>query len=276
MISCNRKGFNLIECLICIGIIALLIGLVLPSVRRIREPAQRMTCSNNLKPIMLGLHNYADCHPDGSDRTSGYDEKQTSRAAFPAGCYGAYSPVPESRLSWQVCLLPFVEQDRLFGQFDPAKGFVPDSAGATCVVKLYLCPSARKIPEKPLTNYIAMAGLGEDVLTSPLGAKGNGFMGYDRASSFKDISDGLANTMAIAETNSALDHWAKGGQSTLRAINPSEPNLMGSDRLLGSLHSKGLNVAMCDGSVRFLSSKTSSQVLADMITIAGGEQIDPN
>jgi prepilin-type processing-associated H-X9-DG protein len=172
--------------------------------------------------------------------------------------------------------LPFVEQDHLFGQFDPAKGFVPNSAGAMSVVKIYLCPSARKSPEVPLTNYIAMSGLGEDALTSPLGAQGNGLMGYNRASSFKDISDGLSNTIGIAETNSSLGHWAKGGPSTLRAINASEPSLLGADRLLGSLHSKGLNVAMCDGSVRFLSSKTSSQVLADMITIAGGEQINPD
>jgi len=120
-----------------------------------------------------------------------------------------------------------------------------------------------------------MAGLGDDALTSPPGAKGNGFMGYDRASSFKDITDSHANTIAIAETNSSLGHWARGGPSTLRAIHPSEPSLLGSDRSLGSLHSNGLNVAMCDGSVRFLSSKTSSQVLAGMITIAGGEQIDP-
>ena len=225
---------------------------------------------------MLGLHNYADYHPAGHDSNSDHHEKQTSRATFPAGCYGADWLVPESRLSWQVSLLPYVEQEKLFRQFDPANGFVPDAAETKTVLKLYLCPSGKKAPENPWTNYIAIAGLGEDALTNPRGAKGNGFMGYDRATSFADISDGLANTIAIVETNSSLGYWARGGPSTLRAINSSEPNLIGSDRAIGGLHSGGVVVAMCDGSVRYLANKTSSQVLANMITIAGGEPIDPD
>jgi len=121
MICRNRKGFSLIECVVCIAIIAMLIGLLLPATRRIREPANRMACTNNLKQIMLGLHNYADTHPGGSNSSSDYDQDQSSRATFPAGCYGASSPLPESRLSWQVSLLPFVEQDQVLRQFDPAK-----------------------------------------------------------------------------------------------------------------------------------------------------------
>lgn len=256
----DRRGLSLMECLIVFAMLAILAGLMLPAVRRVREPAARSVCQNNLRMLMLGMVNYE------SNERPGRSES-TPHRMFPPGCVGP-GTTPEERLSWVVAVLPhLLEQEPLYKQFDIEKGFAGNSTPAATILKVVRCPSSHEGSDhtKALNNYLASAGIGADAAARPAGDAGNGFMGYDRITAMSAIKDGSANTIALMETTSGLGPWARGGPSTLRGFVPGEPSPFGSD------HKDGFTVALADGSVRFLKSSIDPKVLAAAITIAGGE-----
>ena len=274
----TRRGVSLIELLVVIAIIAILIGLTLPAVRHVREPAARMACQNNLKQLMLALHNY-----EATGRPAPYPDAPAERS-FPSGCLGP-GTVPEERLSWMVALLPYLEQETLYKQFDMGKGFEANRTAALTAIKPFLCPTSnetgegngggyeRRIWRTDVTHYVAMADLGPNAAEQPAGAAGNGFMGYDRFTSLATIKDGTSNTIALMETRSGLGPWARGGASTVRGFDPAAVPLSGDRRPFGG-HASGMPAALADGSVRFVRSAIAPNKLAAAITIAGGEPFD--
>ena len=178
----RKKGFTLIELLVVIAIIAVLIGLLLPAVQKVREAASRIKCANNLKQLGLALHNY-----EGANKV------------FPQ----ARNPYPlvHSGLSR---LLPFVEQDNLQRLCD----YTTPPTSATNVVAsqtkvpMFLCPSDSingQVPGYPDfgTNYVANNGSG--TVGYGLIASGDGIFTQSPIK-VADVADGLSNTVAMSES----------------------------------------------------------------------------
>jgi prepilin-type N-terminal cleavage/methylation domain-containing protein len=141
----NRTGFTLIELLVVIAIIAVLIGLLLPAVQKVREAAARVNCQNNLKQLGLGLHN---CHD-----TNGF---------FPSAGWGwSWIGDPDRGQGkkqpggWTFNILPFIEQDNFFRQgagLPDAEKFAVNFQKAQTPIKTFYCPSRRNFQAYPNTN----------------------------------------------------------------------------------------------------------------------------
>jgi prepilin-type N-terminal cleavage/methylation domain-containing protein/prepilin-type processing-associated H-X9-DG protein len=284
-----RHAFTLIELLVVIAIIAILIGLLLPAVQKVREAAARMQCSNNLKQIGLGLHNYHDTY---TTLPSGF---------YPSGTF--------SITGWQLQLLPFLEQQNLYNQCysylqaNPSNTDTNAFPAAGFSMKMYTCPSNTR----PTTfNYGGVvyelaSYMGNTGTTSNNPISGDGVLYSGSHVRLTDITDGTSNTIAVGERPSTGDmYWGwgfspygtgagdgdtvLGSQDAALAVTfgdvatnvglqqPQQPN--GTAEIDGahfwSFHTGGVNFLYCDGSVHFLPYSANS-VFPALCTRAGGE-----
>lgn len=259
------SAFTLVELLLVIAIVGLLVGLLLPAVQAAREAARRASCTNNLRQMGLGLHNYHQamgCFPPGGIEHRSMINPKTGRPYGPSG----------RQLAWSLFLLPYVEQKPLYDKVDTGKPFdAPENAAAAAtILPLYICPSATNQRElREGRGPCDYGGIYGERITSPNNPP-KGMMLYDQALTVADCTDGTSCTLIISEDSGFRDgQWINGLNvfDQAFAINKAPPF----ENDIRSKHPGGANGLFTDGSVHFLKETMDLKVLAALCTRAGGE-----
>jgi len=303
------KAFTLIELLVVIAIIAILIGLLLPAVQKVREAMFRMSCANNLKQMAMALHNY-----------------HTEHNRFPLANTNI------TFHSWPVFILPYIEQQNIYNQYRMDKNwFDPLNYNATQNhVKTFICPSSpenqnrpaqdNKNPNAAISDYTVPGGLTGNFMDF---CKNNGIgvpqntsrsavlNGQGIGTSITEITDGTSNSFLVYESGGRPKHyisgkvigeadssfvcqntyvkngitagaaWADpGGGSPVHGFNKngtkcSEACVINctNNQEAYSFHTGGMNASFADGSVRYITEKIDIITFCALVTMAGGEVI---
>jgi prepilin-type processing-associated H-X9-DG protein len=248
-----------VELLVVMAIIALLIGLLLPAVQRVREAASATRCKNNLHQIGLAMHGYL-----------------ADRGTFPPGGIEWRPPgnTTQRQLAWSAFILPYLEQEPLYRRLDLTTPFdSPQNAPAAArVLAIYICPTSRRelptIDGRGASDY---GGIFGERITSP-NQPPKGAMIYDVAFRVADIPDGTSTTLLVGEDSRFPDmQWINGGNLFDQAFAINQAPVFEND--LRSDHPGGVNVLFADGSARFLRETLDLRILAAICTRAGGEPV---
>lgn len=311
----RKNGFTLIELLVVIAIIAILIALLLPAVQQAREAARRTQCKNNLKQIGLALHNYHDVSnalPSGSIVLANAAGTQDFGHGW----------------TWHASILPYIEQVNMYQQIQgPNDGGLGAELGGTTsakqmlagatVMSVFWCPSqpdvtggAQKGGYSP-SNYNGNMGTlignnGDDCyggsVTTPAGMRAaggcmnaNGVFYISSSVKFRDVTDGLSNTIFVSEVidsggdaaklggaGSDRKHCFSGGADSnpptemseyLIAAESNDPINQYTEEAAGSYHVGGAQFVLGDGSVRFISENISMTIYQGISTRGAGEVV---
>jgi len=311
----KRDGFTLIELLVVIAIIAILIGLLLPAVQKIREAANRMSCTNHLKQLGLACHNF-------HDTTGVVPPSRTASGGFPA------LDVPANAYQgWAVWLLPYLEQDNIKRIYDTKLhfGHANNRTAIMTQVKVFYCPSTPKrnrvartwshggftITNAACSDYGVIRHVEPSlwqtfpgsVDTYVDGSTNIGPYSYNSGSTYRvhswaSVTDGLSNTIFYVEDAGRSDRYVAGkrlvatndvnggawcdeaaefGLHGCQGTNGSRPGTQAmnctNDGEPYSFHTNGINVGLCDGSVRFIRETITIRTFARLVTAQAGEVV---
>jgi prepilin-type N-terminal cleavage/methylation domain-containing protein/prepilin-type processing-associated H-X9-DG protein len=285
------RGFTLIELLVVIAIIAILIGLLLPAVQKVREAAARAQCQNNLKQISLATINCADTH----------------QGVLPGACGKYPNAFASANNSYGPALyqiLPYIEQQAIYNSAyqpngDPTgqNGSFPDYAPywnyfqvngvqLTFQIKNYLCPSDPTGQSVSSSNSSGAVSYGVNQQALPL--EWHGMNRYPAS-----IQDGTSNTVFYTDKIAQCGQpwWDNGSTFAVQDWSPSSnwyfvvaPKPVGNcnnpskynDNPPNSYHTGGINVGLADGSVRLVAQGLSFTTWISALTPGGGEILGPD
>lgn len=241
----QRRGFTLIELLVVIAIIAVLIGLLLPAVQKVRAAAARTQCKNNLHQLGLAMHMYHDVNK-----------------VFPPAF------AKPSMYGWGVWLLPYVEQQNLFDILNPYNTMLTPNSYTTLKLAVFTCPSDPA--QGAVNNYFEGLAKSNYVVSEMVSDGGSKIP-------MSTITDGLSNTIMIGERDmfkqvgAAWPGFSFGGDrlggveaSIGRPTWPINTPFAGLPDPLctrytwASYHVGGANFSFCDGGVHYLSNAIAS------------------
>ncbi|MGF1583361.1 MAG: DUF1559 domain-containing protein [Gemmataceae bacterium] len=290
--SLRRSAFTLIELLVVIAIIAILIGLLLPAVQKVRAAASRLECVQNLKQIGTALHNYHDTY-----------------GTFPPAHSGGHNvfnrpPMPDQKwyFSWMTRILPYVEQKNLYDQVDwNAWPWWQHPLNET-VIPFYLCPADARSSGLvgdynghlvALTDYLGVSGTHQLAF--------DGILHVNATHKIANVTDGTSNTLLVGERPPSKDlvyGWWFAGSGDAPAFGTGDvclgtsdirdpygaPNVREQFRFgkvnappnahmyhFWSEHTGGANFLFADGSCHFLLYSVDQSILDAAATRRGGE-----